>query len=682
MKKMPESVQYIKGVGPKYASILAQIGIKSVKDLLYYFPRDYQDRSSYQSIKYINTGKEITIKGKVIKVSQERPRPGLSILRVAVTDDTDVLNCVWFNQPYLKKKFKKGKEYIFSGKLNEKSWYSYKKKEINNPVFEEVDQDDTVHTGRVVPIYPLTSGITQKRLRQIIYNALNDYAYQLEELLPDRIRNKYGFPSIGKSIWGIHFPESRKDYIRLRKRLAFEELFLLQLLVLKRKKGISLEKGIKHGQKDKPIQEFLNNLSFSLTSAQKRAWTQIKNDMERDIPMMRLLQGDVGSGKTVIAVLALIKTMASGFQGVFMAPTEILAEQHFLKLKDLLSPLNFKVRLLSGGLSQTLRNEVEAELKNGQIDLVIGTHALFQEGIEYSRLGLVVIDEQHRFGVEQRFRLKHKGENPDLLVMTATPIPRTLALTLYGDLDLSIIDQLPPGRSPVITTWRNDKARPAIYEFIKDKIDEGRQAYLVCPLIEPSDEIEAVSAVEMKEYLINKIFQDYRLGLLHSKLSSEEKKMIMDDFREGEIDILVSTTVIEVGVDVSNASIMVIEDAQRFGLAQLHQLRGRVGRGEYQSYCILIASPTTDDARKRLKVMTDTNDGFEIAEEDLKIRGPGEFFGTRQHGIPDLKVANIIKDQKLINIARKEADVVVNDHAWDKKYPRLLDKINALELKL
>lgn len=680
--ELPKSVQFVKGVGPKNAKLLAKLGINTVEDLLYYLPRSYEDRSKFKPIKYISPGEDITVKGKVLKISMDRPRRGLSILRVTISDGSDVINGVWFNQPFLKNKFKKGKTYIFSGKLNEKSWYSYNKKELNNPVFEEINQGNTIHTGRIVPIYSLTNSLSQKKLRQIMYNALTDYSHHLVEILPEKIRVKYSFLPIDKSIWGIHFPESRNHYIKSRRRLVFEELFLLQLIVLKRKKGLAFVQGIKHNNNDHIIKEFIQSLPFGLTDAQKRSWSEIKKDMEREIPMQRLLQGDVGSGKTVIATLALLKTMSNGFQGVFMAPTEVLAEQHYIKLSELLEPLGFEVRLLTGGLNQSERREIEEGIKSNKVDLIIGTHALFQEGIEYYKLGLVIIDEQHRFGVEQRFQLQNKGENPDLLVMTATPIPRTLALTLYGDLDISVIDQLPPGRSPVITTLRNEKSRPAIYKFVKDKLNEGRQAYLICPLIEPSEEIDAISAVEMYRELSKSEFKDYKLGLLHSKLTAEEKKKIMDEFRDGNLDLLVSTTVIEVGVDVPNASIIIIEDAHRFGLAQLHQLRGRVGRGKFQSYCILIGQPTTDEGRARLKVMTETQDGFKIADEDLKIRGPGEFFGTRQHGIPDLKVANIIKDQKTLNQARRDAEIILKENEWSIKYPKLNSRVKELELKI
>lgn len=680
-KELPKSVEFVKGVGSRYAQLLKKINIETVEDLLTYFPRSYQDRRNLTKIKHVTPGDEITIKGKVIKTSQEKPRPGLNILRVTFSDDTDVINGVWFNQPYLKKQFKKGKVYILSGELNKDS-LRFNKKEINNPVFEEIESGNTIHTGRVVPIYPLTKGIYQKKLRQIIYNALTDYAHHLPDILPQSIRDKYKFNNKERSVWGLHFPDNRKHYFHSRNRLAFEELFILQLIVLNRKKGVIDKKGIIHQEPDNVIDNFLNRLSFSLTEAQQKVWQEIKTDMEKPIPMQRLLQGDVGAGKTIIATLALIETMSNGYQGVMMAPTEILAEQHYLKLNKMLSKLGYNVEILVGNLKTSLRDKIRKDIVENKVDLIIGTHSLFQEEINYHKIGLVVIDEQHRFGVEQRYRLKNKGENPDLLVMTATPIPRTLALTVYGDLDLSIIDELPPGRSPVITTWRKENARSRIYKFVKEKIKKGRQAYIVCPLIEPSEEVKAVSAQEMFENLTENIFNKYNVGLLHSKVTADEKKKIMEKFRDGELQLLVSTTVVEVGVDVPNATIMIIENAERFGLAQLHQLRGRVGRGKYQSYCILIANPGTKDSRKRLKVMVETTDGFKIAEKDLEIRGPGEFFGTKQSGIPDLKVADILKDQKLINRARYEASQIIEKVNWQNRYPLLKKQVNKMELKI
>lgn len=680
--ELPKSVQFIKGVGPAYKKLLGKLNISTVEDLLYYFPRDYQDRSKYIPMNSVIPGQEITVKGKVLKVYEQKVKPRLKILKVSISDGSDCINGTWFNQSYLKKKFKKGKEYIFSGKLSDKAW-GFGKKEINNPVFEELESGETIHTGRVVPIYALTEGISQQKLREIMYRALSNFTCHVNDLLPDYLIKKYKFPDIATSLWELHFPRDRKHYIDARKRLAFEELFLLQLLILQRKKNLTGIKGVKHKQEINTLDRFRKILPFELTTAQQRVWTEIKKDMARPIPMQRLLQGDVGSGKTIIAAMALVETMANNYQGIMMAPTEILAEQHYLKLKPLLSDLGFNVILLTGSLKESERSRLKALIKNNEVDLIIGTHALFQEDIEYYKIGLIVIDEQHRFGVEQRFKLKDKGDNPDLLVMTATPIPRTLALTLYGDMDLSIIDELPPGRSPVITTWRTEKARSSIYSFVKEKIDEGRQVYIVCPLIEESEEIDAVSAMEMFKTLTKDIFSSYRLGLLHSKITQEKRKTVMRDFREGKIDILISTTVIEVGVDVPNATIMIIENAERFGLAQLHQLRGRVGRGEYQSYCILIANPRTEEGTKRLSVMTETDDGFKIAEADLEIRGPGEFFGIRQHGLPDLKVANILKDNRILITAREEAEgLISNNEVLKYKHPRLYNKLLNLELKV
>lgn len=681
--KLDDSVQFIKGVGPRRAKALSRLGIDTIEDLLYYFPRDYEDRRNIKKIKFIKPGQKVTVKGNVVRIEEQKVRKGLSILRVTFSDNTDVINGVWFNQSYRKKQFKKGDNYIISGQVNKTSWRKYNKKEINNPVYEEIKSDDRqIHTGRVVPIYSLTGGVKQKRLRKIIYNVLAKYLDYKNDLLPGKIKKKYKLLDIKKSIAGLHFPQDRKHYIQARKRIAFEELFLLQLKILEHRGEIVNQQGIKHESRDEIIKKFTKLLPFELTSAQKRVWQEIKEDMESSIPMQRLLQGDVGSGKTAVAALALIETVSNGNQGVFMAPTEILAEQHYLNLKELLSPLGINVILLVGGLKDKQKGKIKNKIANNEVDLIIGTHTLFQESVEYHRLGLIVVDEQHRFGVNQRHKLFNKGNTPDMLVMTATPIPRSLALTLYGDLDLSIIDELPPGRSKVITTWRKKNARNGIYKFVREKLDEGRQAFVVCPLIEPSEEINSVSAEKMKEDLENNYLQGYNIDILHSKINQDKKKRVMDRFREGEINVLVSTTVVEVGVDIPNASIMIIEDAVNFGLAQLHQLRGRVGRGEYQSYCVLIANPTTEESYRRLKVLTETGDGFKIAEEDLKIRGPGEFFGTKQHGLPDLKVANILKDSKLLDSARIEAQEFIEQSNWQEEYPLLAGRLKKIQIKL
>ena len=681
-RKIPNSVQFVKGVGPKGAELLDKLNISTVRELLYFFPRDYIDRSDIVKIFESNPGENITIKAVVERVKLIKVRKGLNILKVFFTDGSGELSAIWFNQDYLKNTFSKGESFYISGEIDEESWRKYNKKEITNPVYEKVAKNEQIHTGRVVPFYHLTKGLSQRRMRKIVYYGLNDYAIHLKDVVPDYIKEKYSYLNLESSLWGLHFPEGRGHYIQAYKRLAFEEFFFLQLQILEQKKGMISKKGICHeGDQDK-INDFLDSLSFELTEAQKRVWQEIKNNMETNKPMQRLLQGDVGSGKTVIAALSLIEAVSSGYQGVFMAPTEILAEQHYFRLKEILDKYDLNIVLLSGGLSKKARQESLEKIKKQKADIIVGTHALFQDDIEYEKLSLIVIDEQHRFGVEQRYKMKEKGENPDLLVMTATPIPRSLALTIYGDLDVSIIDEMPPGRKDVKTFWKKSSEKDEVYNFVKDELDKGRQAYIVCPLIEPSSKIEAVAATELKEKLTKTYFQNFEVELLHSQIKKEEKNNIMDKYYQGEIDVLVSTTVIEVGVDVPNASIIVIENAERFGLAQLHQLRGRVGRGENQSYCILVSDPSTDDSYERLKVMTATEDGFKIAEKDLEIRGPGEFFGDKQHGIPDFKVASLVKDQKILNLARKEAQNLVDMNNWPDKYPELKKRIQELELKL
>ncbi|MGM0444887.1 MAG: ATP-dependent DNA helicase RecG [Bacillota bacterium] len=680
-KSNNEEIRFLTGVGPKFEKKLNKLDINSLEDLFYYFPRTYEDRGKFKEIRFIRPKEDIALKVKVIDKNLIKRGRYKSILKVTFSDGTDTVVSTWFNQSYLNDVFKKGKRFNLYGQLNEKSFFKYNKKEILNPIYEEIKEDKpTIHTGRVVPIYSLTEGITQKRIRYIIYQALKEHINDLNEFLPKYIVDKYNYVNIKEAIFNMHFPQDRNTFVQARNRLAFEELFLFEIIMLNRKKNYRKKSGIKHEKKEAQLNRFINKLDFKLTVAQLDVWDEIKNDMEKEHPMQRLLQGDVGSGKTVVAVMSLIKTIENGYQGILMAPTEILAEQHYIKLKKMLTDFNYNIELLIGSIKDSKKNKITQRIKNNRVDLIIGTHALFQKDVDYSDIGLIVIDEQHRFGVEQRYKLKKKGKNPDLLVMTATPIPRSLALTMYGDLDLSIIDEMPPGRKPVITTWRTSKSRGKIYSFIKDKINNGEQVYVVCPLIEPSEDLDALSVLETKELLENTYLKEFNIKALHGQLKSDEKNKIMSDFVNQNIDVLISTTVIEVGVDVKTANIMVVENAERFGLAQLHQLRGRVGRSNKQAYCILIANPNTEEAKRRLEVMTETNDGFKISEADLEIRGPGEFFGKRQHGINDLKVANILKDTKILAKANKEANKIISIDNWDDKYKSLSKRIKELKI--
>src|SRR6056297_290516 len=676
-----EEIRFLKGVGPKFEKRLNNLGINNLKDLFYYFPRTYQDRSDFKEIRFIRPNEMVSIEAEVLDKDLIKRGKYKSVFKVTFTDGTDTLIGTWFNQSYLNDVFESGQKYNLYGELSKKSFFKYNKKEMINPTYEEIGNKNTIiHTGRVVPIYSLTEGLTQKRLRYIIYRALKDHLHKITDFLPEYIIDKYNHIELEKAIFNMHFPQNRQIFVKARNRLAFQELFLLQIVMLKRKKEYKKVKGIKHHSFNEKMDDFLDRLHFNLTNAQKKAWQQIKSDMEKKEPMQRLLQGDVGSGKTVIAVMSLIKTIENGYQGILMAPTEILAEQHYIKINKILKGFDYNIDILVGGVKGKEREDIIERIKNSQADLIIGTHALFQNDIEYYNIGLIVIDEQHRFGVEQRYQLKQKGDNPDLLVMTATPIPRSLALTVYGDLDLSIIDEMPPGRKPVITTWRTEKSRSKIYNFVKEKIKKGEQVYVVCPLIEPSEELEANSVLEIKEILEKNYLSEFNVTALHGQLSSNEKNKIMSDFVNHKIDVLISTTIIEVGVDVDTANIMVIENAERFGLAQLHQLRGRIGRGQKQAYCIMIADPNTEEAKRRLEVMTETNDGFRISEADLEIRGPGEFFGTRQHGITDLKVADILKDRKILAKANQEANQLTEIYNWSQKYKKLAKKVEELTI--
>ncbi|MBM7623327.1 ATP-dependent DNA helicase RecG [Sporohalobacter salinus] len=665
-----KSIRYVKGVGKKRAKKLAKLGVDTLRDMLFYIPRDYRDWSKTSSIRDLSPGSEVTITGQVVNSTEIRPRKGLIITKVIISDNTGSLSGVWFNQPYIKKKFKSGEAVAFSGEVKRE----YGELQISHPHYEIINSDSNYDKGKILPVYSATQDLNQNLLRKIVSRILEEYLSQFPEFLSEGIKEKYSLLEVRKALYKIHFPDRIEEIEEARKRLAFDELFILQLGILLKKTDLFIEEeGLVHSGSDELITNYLADLPFELTSAQKRVWTEIKNDLERSVVMNRLIQGDVGSGKTVVATLALLKAVSSGYQGAMMAPTEILAEQHYLSLKESLEKYGLQIGLLVGSLTKNEKEEIITALESGEVDIVIGTHALIQEEIRFSNLGLVITDEQHRFGVRQRATFKEKGKNPDVLVMTATPIPRTLALTLYGDLDLSVIDELPSGRKPVVTEWRTEKEFSKIFSFVRQEIESGRQAYIVCPLVEESEEMDVRSAENMAEKLEDDIFPEFDVALLHGQLKTDEKEAVMEGFRSQQIDILVSTTVIEVGVDVANATLMIILDAQRFGLAQLHQLRGRVGRSEHQSYCVLVAEPGTDTGRERMKIMTRSTDGFVIAEEDLKLRGPGEFFGTRQHGLPDLEVADLLRDSELVELARKEARVVVeNDSKLQKEENQLL----------
>ncbi len=652
-----KSIRYLKGVGQSRMLLFEKLGINSVYDLLTYYPKDYEDRSRIKNIADLDNGEICSFEGTIVSnVSEARPRRGMVISKVSIQDSTGKITAVWFNQQYVKNSLTLGNNYIFYGKIDKK----LNKPQIVNPVFE-LSSNDLKKSLKIFPIYSATKNLGQNVIRVIMQEAvkiLDDT--QLEDRLPEDIRKIHDLSGLVDSIKQIHFPESFDQKERARYRLVFEELFMLQLGLLNYKtlathtgKGISFHR-------PPEMEAFLSTLPFALTDAQKKVLKEVEQDMESENVMNRLVQGDVGSGKTIIAVLALFKAVKCGYQGALMVPTEILAEQHYKSIKPLFDKYEISVKLLSSSQPKKQKQAVFEGLRDGSIRVVIGTHALIEDTVEFQKLGLVVTDEQHRFGVRQRTILAEKGSNPDVLVMTATPIPRTLALILYGDLDISIIDQLPPGRKPIKTYSVTETMRDRINNFIREKVLEGRQVYIVCPLVEESEEIEAKSAVVTAEEISNRVFKDLKVGIIHGKMKAAEKETIMKSFVSGEISILVSTTIIEVGVNVPNATLMVIENAERFGLAQLHQLRGRVGRGAEQSYCVLFNQSKSQVSRERMKIMSTSNDGFVISEKDLEIRGPGDFFGTKQHGLPELKIANLYKDIEVLKLAQESAKDLLN----------------------
>jgi ATP-dependent DNA helicase RecG len=649
------NIQYIKGVGPIKATLLAKLGIFTIGNLLEHYPRRYEDRSQRKMINNLIDGQVETFRAKVMSCRESKPRRGLCITKLTARDETGEVQLVWFNQPHKKKLYKPGIDVLVTGKI--KAIYQI---EVQNPEIEIITNVDNEETGCIMPIYVANENINQRFLRTIIRQVLNDFQ-DIYEILPPQIITQFSLMDRDLAYENIHFPQNMTMLEQARRRLVFEELYLLQcgLLFLK-KQYRSNSMGIKHGPDGKISIQAKEQLPFTLTDDQQKVLSEVKMDMEDVKPMQRLLQGDVGSGKTVIAALALVKTVENGYQGAMMAPTEILAEQHYNTLSRLFEPLGITVKTLTGKLSRRNREQVLREISSGAVDVVIGTHALIQDNVDFKYLGLVITDEQHRFGVRQRAKLQEKGNMPDVLVMTATPIPRTMALTVYGDLDVSAIRQFPPGRKQIKTYVRGADRRHLVYNFIENEVKKGHQAYVVCPLVEESEKIDAQSAVELYEQLMQTELEGISCGLVHGKMKSTDKELVMNGFYSGEIKVLVATTVIEVGVNVPNATIMIVEDAERFGLAQLHQLRGRIGRGEFQSYCILLSDNKNPETQERLTIMTKTIDGFVLAEEDLKLRGPGQFFGTRQHGLPDLKIADIVSDIEIFFEARQAAEQTVN----------------------
>ena len=625
MIDLEKSVQYIKNVGPTRVKLLNKLNIHTLQDLISYFPRNYEDRGVAKKLSNCQDGEEVLIKATAItKVSETFARK-LKIYRLVVRDGENPCTIIWYNQSYLKNIFKIGHTYNFYGKVEIKKG----RYEMKSPIFDESGENK--NTGKIIPIYPLTYGITQNTIRKVIENGVNEVYGNLEETLPDYLLNKYKLMDLNNAIKKIHFPENKLDFIKARERLVFEELLGFQLALLNIKENYRTgEKGIAFN-KDVKMSDVINILPFKLTKAQLKVLEEIDKDMESTKPMNRLLQGDVGSGKTIVSIIAAYKAVKSGYQVAILAPTAILAIQHLENFQKILNQFGIKIELLISSITKKKKQELKQRLADEEIDILIGTHAMIEEDVIFKKLGLVVTDEQHRFGVKQRAKIASKGNNPDVIVMSATPIPRTLALILYGDLDISIIDELPPNRKKIDTFAVGRQLEERLNGFIAKQINEGRQCYIVCPLVEESEETDLKSVVELTEKLQNETFTNYRVEYLHGKMKTKEKDDIMLKFKNGEIDILISTTVIEVGVDVPNANIMVIENAERFGLAQLHQLRGRVGRGEYKSYCILKYESRGKVVQERMKIMCQTNDGFLISEKDLELRGSGDFFGTAQH---------------------------------------------------
>ena len=671
-------VTVLLGIGPSHAKRFERLGVETIRDLLYLFPRRYNDFSSLKTINQLEYGEEATIIGNVWETKARETRKGGVIVTSIISDGTGTIQATWFNQPYLVRRLPAGRQIVLSGKIDE----YLGRLVFQSPEWEPLEKE-LIHTARLVPVYPLTKGLSARWLRRLMKKTVDYWSKRLPDHLPAALRERANVLDLETAIGQIHFPADQESLKRARRRLSFDEFFLIQLGAQRQRHLWRSKPGRPLTINEELLSSFIVSLPFTLTGAQQRALQEIVKDLRQPQPMSRLLQGDVGSGKTVVAAAAMLLTVANGCQAVMMAPTEILAEQHYKTIIELLANIEypipnlksqFSIRLLIGSLTPLEKEEIREEAAAGDADILIGTHALIQEGVGFKDLGLAIIDEQHRFGVAQRAALRQKGTTPPIppsrggeggvcphvLVMSATPIPRTLALTIYGDLDISVIDELPPGRQEIKTRWLLPRERERAYSFLRGQIEQGHQAFIICPLVEESEKIEAKAAVEEYERLQEGIFPDLKLGLLHGRMKGEEKEAVMGAFKRGEFDILVSTSVVELGIDVPNATVMLVEGANRFGLAQLHQFRGRVGRSEYQSYCLLLSDSSTPESQERLRAIETTQDGFALAEKDMELRGPGEFFGTRQSGLPELTMAKL-SDVRILEQARNEAQVLFSE---------------------
>ncbi len=653
-----DSIDVVKNIGKTRAEQLNKLGIETVEDLIEYYPRDYEDRSRFVPINEIEIGSVNTIRGRVLTSPEARRVRTITIVGVRIADGTGSIECVWFNQPYVKNQLIVGKEYTFTGKVIQK----FGRIQMESPDYELVNAD-SLNTGRIVPVYTVPKKMSQKVIRGCIKDAMDTVDGSLDEYMPESIIREHNLCSREFAVRNIHFPENDKAFFNARRRLVFDELLFLQMHLLELK-GNVCDKKTSVVINDFDDSEIRNALGFSLTDAQEKVLNEIKNDFTTGFVMNRLIQGDVGSGKTAVAMISAYIAIKNGYQAVLMAPTDVLANQHYKSFCDTLEPLGIKCELLTSGLKKKEKDRAYDNIATGYAKMIIGTHALIQEKVKYNNLGLVITDEQHRFGVRQREMLSEKGDEPHILVMTATPIPRTLALILYGDLDISIIDKLPPGRKKVDTFAVDHSYYQRLYAFIKKEVAKGRQVYIICPMIEENDKMELRAVLSYTDDLDRNILPELRVSCVHGKMKNAEKQTVMEEFAKGNIDVLVSTTVIEVGINVPNASLMIIENADRFGLSALHQLRGRVGRGSEKSYCVLVSDAKSKVAKERLKIMCQTNDGFVISEKDLTLRGPGDFFGTRQHGLPEMKIANLYKD---VDILKEVQQTAISLYKKDKE---------------